>query len=117
VYSLPGAWKVRVHHVALRVRNLGETVEFYRGVMGMPVVHVAGPEGDPRSVFLGPGLELVRDDSLPEGGCRLVHVGLKVDNPEAAVADLRARGVRFREKPRLMPAFFSDPEGVTVELV
>lgn len=46
-----------------------------------------------------------------------MHVGLKVDNPEAAVADLKARGVRFREKPRLMPAFFSDPEGVTVELV
>jgi catechol 2,3-dioxygenase-like lactoylglutathione lyase family enzyme len=42
---------------------------------------------------------------------------LKVENPEAAIADLKAQGVKFQERERLMPAFFSDPDGNIVEFV
>jgi catechol 2,3-dioxygenase-like lactoylglutathione lyase family enzyme len=50
------------------------------------------------------------------------HIGLTVDNFEASVSDLRAKGARFIVEPmdysagtRL--AFVQGPEGVTVEIV
>ena len=114
---MSGSWKVSPSHTALRVKNIKECIKFYNEVLGLPINRLVGEPDDPRVCFL-PGLELIKDDSIKREECRgLVHIGLKVENPEAAIADLKAKGVKFREKERLMPAFFEDPDGNVVEFV
>ncbi len=52
----------------------------------------------------------------------LEHFGLKTDNLEAAVAELKANGVKFRDeireaRPGLKIAFLWAPENVLIELL
>ncbi len=110
-------WTLSPSHIALRVKNLKECIEFYNEVLGLPITRLVGDEDNPSCCFL-PGLELIKDETItPEESRCLVHIGLKVDNPQAAIADLKAKGVKFQERERLMPAFFSDPGGNIVEFV
>ena len=110
-------WKVSPSHTAFRVKNLKECIKFYNEVLGLPITRLVGEPDNPRGCFL-PGLELIKDETItPEESRRLVHIGLKVENPEAAIADLKAQGVKFQERERPMPAFFSDPDGNVVEFV
>ena len=114
---MPENWKVSPSHIALRVKNIKECIKFYNEVLGLPITRLVGDADNPRVCFL-PGLELIKDDSIKRDECRgLVHIGLKVENPEVAIAELKAKGVKFQERERLMPAFFDDPEGNIVEFV
>ncbi len=52
----------------------------------------------------------------------LDHFGLRTDNIEAAVADLKAKGIKFRDeiletRPGTKRAFFWAPENVLIELM
>ena len=110
-------WKVLPSHTAFRVKKIKECIKFYNEVLGLPITNLVGDPDNPRVCFL-PGLELIKDDSIKREECRgLVHIGLKVENPEAAIADLKTKGVKFQERERLMPAFFEDPDGNVVEFV
>ena len=114
---MPENWKVSPSHIALRVKNIKECISFYNEVLGLPINHLVGEPDNPRVCFL-PGLELIKDDSIRREECRgMVHIGLKVENPEVAISDLKAKGVKFMEKEKLMPAFFEDPDGNIVEFV
>jgi len=60
-------------------------------------------------------------NTLP-GGCGLEHFGLLTDNLEAAVAELKVKGLRFVKEiteinPKTRIAFFLSPEDILVELV
>ena len=110
-------WKVSPSHIAFRVKNIKECIKFYNEVLGLPINCLVGDLDDPSVCFL-PGLELIKDNSIKREECRgMVHIGLKVENPEAAIADLKAKGVKFMEREKLMPAFFEDPDGNVVEFV
>ncbi|MFC1860500.1 VOC family protein [Chloroflexota bacterium] len=61
-------------------------------------------------------------DDSPRRRYGLEHFGLRTDNLEAAVADLKAKGVKFVDEIRLLPsgakiAFLQAPDNVLVELV
>ncbi len=58
----------------------------------------------------------------PENNYGLEHFGLTTDNLEAAVADLKAKGVRIKQeitvpRPGIKIAFLWAPENVIIELV
>ena len=60
--------------------------------------------------------------SSPEAGDGLEHFGIRTDNLEAAVADLKAKGVQFKEEIRdigsgIKISFLWAPENVLVELL
>ena len=68
----------------------------------------------PRDVPLVP-------NTLP-GGCGLEHFGLRTDNLEAAMAELKAKGIRVVKEiteinPKTRIAFFLSPEDILVELL
>jgi len=68
----------------------------------------------PRDKPLGPNI-------LPDG-CGLEHFGLRTDNIEKAVAELKAKGLKFvREITAINPttkiAFFLSPEDILIELL
>ena len=72
---------------------------------------VMNPKDKPKSV-----------PSSPEVPYGLEHFGIKTDNIEAAVAELKANGVKFREeireaRPGVKVAYFWAPENVLIELV
>jgi len=55
-------------------------------------------------------------------GSGLEHFGIRTDNLEVAVADLKAKGVQFRDeirviRPGVRVSFFWAPENVLVELL
>ena len=109
----------RIHHVAYRCRDARETVEWYREHLGMDFVlaiaedHVPSThEPDPyMHVFLDAGggnvlafFELPSSPAMgrdPNTPPWVQHIAFKVDDIEAALAELKAKGVRLiDEKPR-----------------
>jgi methylmalonyl-CoA epimerase len=128
--------KVSLDHIGIAVRDLAAALAFYRDALGLEVegIEEVGPQGV-RAHFLpagGPRLELLEamaDASpvarfLERRGPGLHHVTFRVDDIHAALAELKARGVRLvDEQPRpgaegALVAFIhpSSAHGVLVEL-
>lgn len=127
---------MKLHHVAVSVSDLERSVEFYEALGLEEESRYEKPEIGARSAMLrfedGPLLELFEiEDSepVPEGRRDPVndlatqgtkHVALETRDIDAAVAELRGRGVEVSD-PRLggsgaRYAFLKDPDGVAVEL-
>jgi catechol 2,3-dioxygenase-like lactoylglutathione lyase family enzyme len=106
-----------VHHVAICVADAQKGLAFYRDVLGMTQL----PRPD-----LGPGywldaggqqVHLMESDTQPPGAN---HFAIRVDDIDAAVADLQGQGVEVHRIP-LIPgvgrqAFLHDPFGNLLEL-
>jgi methylmalonyl-CoA/ethylmalonyl-CoA epimerase len=128
--------KARLDHVGIAVTDLEEALGFYRDVLGLEITPPEVVETQRvrvRTAAAGEaGLELLEataDDSpiarfLARRGPGLHHNSLRVDALAAALAELRARGVRLiDETPRpgahgTLVAFIhpSSAYGVLVEL-
>src|SRR5215471_7838225 len=129
----------RIDHIAIIVRNIEQALAFYRDTLGIvPSEIEAVPTEQVRIAFLplgGPGgseIELVEptnpDSSLAKflekRGEGLHHICLEVDDIDAALADMQAKGAPVLDKqPRLAAegrAIFLHPRGtngVLLELV
>jgi methylmalonyl-CoA/ethylmalonyl-CoA epimerase len=99
--------KARLDHIGIAVSNLEEALTFYRDALGL---EVEAPEDvgsqHVRAHFIPAGdaalelLEATAEDSpvaryLARRGPGLHHITLRVDDLSAALAELRARGVRL----------------------
>jgi methylmalonyl-CoA/ethylmalonyl-CoA epimerase len=128
--------KAHIDHVGIAVADLGESLRFFRDALGL---EVEPPEEIPsqrvRAHFLQAGdatlelLEATSDESpiakfVAKRGTGIHHVALRVDDIVAALAELKAKGVRLiDESPRpgahgSLVAFIhpSSTHGVLVEL-
>jgi methylmalonyl-CoA/ethylmalonyl-CoA epimerase len=128
--------KARLDHIGIAVANLDEALAFYRDALGL---EIEAPEEVPsqrvRAHFIPAGeaalelLEATADDSpiaryVSKRGPGLHHITLCVDDIAAALAQLKARGVRLiDETPRpgahgSLVAFIhpASAHGVLVEL-
>ena len=128
--------KATIDHIGIAVGDLGESLSFFRDALGLELDE---PEDVPaqrvRAHFLQAGeaaIELVEptaDDSpiakfIARRGAGIHHLALRVDDIVAALAELKARGVRLiDETPRTgahhsLVAFIhpSSAHGVLVEL-
>lgn len=126
-----------VHHIGIVVQDLEASIAWYRDMLGFTEQHRFGWPGV-KAAFIGRGgvrLELFeneaaaplaaerkeRESNLRIGG--LNHVALAVDDLEATLAELSAKGVETVSPPREVPgsggdryAFIRDHEGMLVEL-
>ena len=129
----------RIDHVAIIVRNIEQALVFYRDTLGiMPSEIKEVPTEQVRIAFLpmgdpgGSEIELVEptnpDSSLAKflekRGEGLHHICLEVDDIDAALADMQAKGAPVLDKqPRIAAegrAIFLHPKGtngVLLELV
>jgi methylmalonyl-CoA/ethylmalonyl-CoA epimerase len=125
----------QIDHIGIAVRNLDETIAFYRDVMGLEVSSTELFNGM-KIAFLRIGdseLELL-EDLTPEGaiarhiakrGEGLQHVAYRVGNIDQALAEMRAKGITLiDEQPRpgarnARVAFLhpTSTKGVLIELV
>ena len=106
----------RIHHIAIVVKDLEESLAFYRDALGLPVERVEDmPEEGVRIAFLPLGnseielLEPTQPDTgvarfLEKRGEGLHHVCLEVTDIEGALAALKAGGAELiTETPRTRP--------------
>ncbi|KAI9017550.1 methylmalonyl CoA epimerase [Gaertneriomyces semiglobifer] len=131
-------WNLGIlNHVAIAVPDIDKSAAFYKNVMKAQVSEkVALPEHGVYTIFVNLGntkIELLHPygEKSPianflkknaDGGIH--HVCIEVDNIDAAVADVKSKGVRpLAEKPKIgahgKPVMFLHPKdcgGVLVEL-
>ena len=125
-----------IHHVAVVVKDVDASLEFWQGALGLELGDVRDvPDEHARVAFLplaGSELELVQPTANDTGLARFLekhgqgmhHVCLQVDDLAGVLARLKARGIRLiNEAPRTgsegRPYAFVHPEstgGVLVEL-
>ena len=122
----------RYDHVHLTSLDPLKTAEFYEKMFDAKRVNVR-ELADGRTIV---GLDLKGSSILvvypkvqpksalgsPEAPYGLEHFGLRTDNIEASVVELKANGVKFRDeirvaRPGVKVAFFWAPENVLIELV
>ncbi len=95
----------KINHLGIAVENLDEAVAFYRDVLGLPPSHTEEFDGM-RIAFIPVGeselelLEPMDDDGaiarfLKRHGPGFQHVAFEVDDVDATVADLQAKGARL----------------------
>ena len=129
----------RIDHVAIIVRDIEQSLHFYRDTLGIAPREIKDvPTEQVRIAFLpmggpnGSEIELIQptvaDSSLTKfldkRGEGLHHICLEVDDIEAALQDLQAKGASVLDKqPRVAAegrAIFLHPEGtngVLLELI
>jgi len=139
---------LRFSHLGICVSQLERSLAFYRDALGFAVESELSVEGEPsetllrlapvalRAVYLvrdGLRIELLhyqRPGHAGDGSPRamnqlgLTHLSLKVDDLDAALAALEAKGARVLRDTRIdnpslraRAAFATDPDGTLIELV
>ena len=121
----------RYDHMHLRTRDVRKTAEYYRDVFDAKIVDSIQSDGRPRTdldlngltIFIAP---VATDAATPpapsEPYIGLDHFGLRVDDMDEAVAELRRRGAKFTMEPRTIRpgvriAFIQAPDNVRIELL
>jgi catechol 2,3-dioxygenase-like lactoylglutathione lyase family enzyme len=115
-----------LRHVALNVRNVRQSVEFYCAVLGMKVEW----EPDSDNVYLTSGSDNLAIHKLPEGrepGAvqSIHHIGFIVARPEdvdAVAEQIQAQGVTLVEPVKThrdgaRSFYFRDPDGILIQLL
>ena len=117
----------RLQQVALTATNLDASVDFYRDVLGLRFITRFDPPG--LAFFnLGSGVRLLLSATASRAS-----LYFQVEDVEAAVKELRGRGVRFLQQPQMIQrdeagdfgkkgveewmAFFKDPADNMLALV
>jgi glyoxylase I family protein len=107
-----------VHHVSINVADVDRAAAFYVDVLGLtrrtdrPELGVAGAWLDAG----GQQVHLINGTPAPAVG---QHFALLVDDLDAAVADLRARGLRVSDPSPVgtgRQSFVHDPDGNLIEI-
>ncbi len=126
----------KIDHIAIAVRSIEEALQTYAGALGLEPTDVKQmPEDAVRVVFLPVGeseIELVEPITADSGiakflekqGEGLHHICLEVEDIEAALQDLRAKGLRLIDRRPRQGAHgrvaFLHPksaDGVLIELI
>lgn len=122
----------RIVHTMLHVVDMERALGFYRDLLGMTVlVERRNVQTGHWNVFLGfsesrrsAEIELTAyaDRGAYEKGDAYGHIGMSVDNCEAACRYFRDNGIAVTRDPKTMPsgaviAFIEDPEGYPIEVI
>ncbi len=117
---------IGLRHAAIRVRDMGRSLPFYREILGFDLEW----QPDPENAYLTSGtdniaLHQAESGHVPSGRQTLDHLGLAVRN--AGEVDqwaeyLTARGVEIAQEPRThrdgaRSLYFRDPDGTLIQLI
>ncbi len=137
-----------IHHVGIIVNDIEKALQFYRDILGAKFLYRA--EGSPKDVAKEvnvPGattklavlkvgnhtIELVeyvtpkiKPQGLSAAAIGTLHLAFEVDDIDAEMERMKAKGVKFNAKPKLIEegenkgwvwTYFNDPDGSQLELV
>ncbi|MBV1876055.1 MAG: VOC family protein [Pseudomonadales bacterium] len=107
------------NHRHLVVDDVSQTVAFYEQTLGAKKIQELEYQGKPIIRLELDGLPLTISDQIQPGVGD--HIGLTVDDFEAAIEELRAKDVEFVVEPADMGfakfAFIKDAAGRTLEII
>jgi lactoylglutathione lyase len=117
-------------HIHLRSPDPEATAAFYERIFGAQILR-STQNGKPRIDLKLGGVDVFIAPVTPDSGVNpppvtpyqgLDHFGLRVNNIDAVVAELKAKGVQFTMEPTTVRpgvrvAFLRAPEGVSIELL
>jgi methylmalonyl-CoA/ethylmalonyl-CoA epimerase len=125
--------QLRPHHIGIVVSDLARSVSFYEALGFVTVAVMESDDGFRTITFMelgGMQVELFWYASPTAPGPRpderapgLRHLALRTDDIEAAVADLKAKGVMPQDTALRVAsggftlAFFDDPDGIEIEIM
>ena len=118
-------------HIHIRSQDPMATAQWYEKMFGAKIIESTQPDGSPRvdldinglTVFI---MRVATDAPAPgadtEVSLGLDHFGLRVENMNAAVAELTEKGAEFTMEPRklrpgLIITYIVAPENVRIELL
>jgi len=121
----------RYDHMHVRSRDVRKTAEWYRDVFDAEIVESIQSDGKPRTDLDLNGLtifiaavpaEATTPPAPGEPYVGLDHFGLRVENMDEAVTELKRRGATFTLEPRTIRpgvriAFVQAPDNVRIELL
>ena len=124
---------MRILHTMLRVADLGESLAFYTGVLGMQLLRRTDyPEGKFTLAFVGfddeassAVIELTHNWGVDkyEIGNAFGHIAIEVEDAYAACEKIKQRGGKVVREAGPMKhgstviAFVEDPDGYKIELI
>jgi predicted enzyme related to lactoylglutathione lyase len=110
--------KSYVEHVAIRVRDIQWHINFFYQALGMDVREIDGPADSPNQYWTVGGIQLMSSpafDAPPSNDAGwLAHLGIMVDDQDAAIAEV----LKFGAKP--LPQgrnWLQLPDGLAIELM
>ncbi len=117
-------------HIHLRSPEPAETAAWYQDKLGADVIRTPQPDGSTRydldltgqKIFIAKADPSATSPSPQTPYMGLDHFGLTVDNIDAAVAELKTKGVPFTMEPKTIRpgvriAFLTAPQDVSIELI
>lgn len=115
-----------LRHVALKVRDIRRSKEFYRRCFGMDVVW----EPDAQNVYLSAGTDNIALHQFPQGAApsaeqQLDHIGLIVESVERVrelEEEFRRHGVKIVQPFKIhrdgSASFYcADPDGIMIQML
>ena len=107
-----------VEHVAVRVRDIQWHMRFFSEVLGMVVREIEGSTDAPNQYWTIGGMQLISDPDFiappSNDGGWLAHIGIMVQDLEAALRDARPWGVQALPQGR---HWLQLPDGLAIELI
>jgi lactoylglutathione lyase len=117
-------------HIHLRSPDPAATAQWYQDKLGAEVISTPQPDGSTRldlnlsgqKIFIALAQPGKVADAPASPYLGLDHFGLTVDDLDGAVADLKAKGVKFTmdpttNRPGVRIAFLTAPQNVSIELI
>jgi glyoxylase I family protein len=107
-----------VHHVSINVTDVQAALDFYTGVLGL-TQRTDRPDFGLGGAWLDVGGQQVHLIEAPVPERRGQHFALRVDDLDAAVAELRAKDIEIADPKPVgtgRQTFLYDPSGNMVEL-
>ncbi len=110
--------KSYVEHVALRVKDIQWHIRFFHEALGMDVREIDGPVDAPRQYWTIGGIQLMSTPDFVAAPSNdsgwLAHLGIMVEDLEAAIAEAGKFGVKELPQGR---NWLQLPDGLAVELI
>ena len=117
-------------HIHLRSPDPAATAAWYEDKLGAGIIRTPQPDGSTRFDLdlTGQKIFIAKADPAATGASPqtpymgLDHFGLTVENIDAAVAELKGKGVAFTVEPKTIRpgvriAFLTAPQNVSIELI
>ena len=117
-------------HIHLRSPDPAATAAWYEQMLGAEVIRTPQPDGSTRidldltgqKIFIAQADPAKTGTSPQSPYMGLDHFGLTVSDIDAAVAELKAKGVAFTMEPKTIRpgvriAFLTAPQNVSIELI
>ena len=113
-------------HVTITVKNIGESLRFYRDIVGLPVKRQFSPMPGTDIAFLGNGgeteIELICNQARTDFSVgKDISLGFAVGSVQETMDALNEKGVAtseiFQPAPGVSFFYVSDPNGVSIQFI